>query len=240
MSTAPFVSAAGSSAPAARRLRGAGRAALPGLLCAVALLAAGCQAGGGEAPPQAGGSAAPAAAPSPDASFTGRMPAASVPPPSGYREQQFQGIRVAVPEGWAAEESGGNLCLAPEGRSGCGFGALAIMPSVAERADGWPAEGLDEADGFARDNERCLAENAGDREVDDSEISARGFTAMADGRTANFREWTAACEDDGEFVSRLWYLPVSDVAFYLAAADPAHTDTYLTVVESADLTSYQP
>ncbi|CAM3881565.1 hypothetical protein [Nocardiopsis rhodophaea] len=215
--------------------------ALAAAVTALTLVATGCS--GGDS---SGG--ADQDAPKADATYSGVVPAAEAPAPTGFSKAEIQKITIDVPDGWATEESDGSLCMRPPGQARCGYGAIKVIPKVAKKSPGqWPTKDqkYNSDDGWAPDPTACRSLTTwedGGVEVDDQKLrgwEGDGTVTLADGLKADHRVWTVTCKNNDTFEVRLWSLPLSDIAVYVWSVDSQYAALYDEVAKSMNTKKYK-
>ncbi|QBI52934.1 hypothetical protein [Streptomonospora litoralis] len=206
---------------------------------ALVLLASGCGLGG------SGGSGA---VPSPDSTYSNVVAAAEpAPPADGLTTVEVQGIKIGAPKNWSIDKTGGQLCMRPPGQGTCGYGAVQVIPHVAENdPNKWPKTQFDSADGWASDPSVCRSLGtaaAGDVPVTGAEKleveNAQGLTTHADGLKSHHREWKVSCQNGDTFEVRLWFLPQSDIAVYVWSVDAQYSALYDKIAKSMNTDGYE-
>lgn len=214
--------------------------ALAAAVTALTLVAAGCS---GDDSSGTSGDGAPTAA------YSGVVPAAEPPAPEGFSKAEIEKITINVPDGWATEKTDGALCMRPPGQARCGYGAIKVIPKVAENSPGkWPTKGekYNSDDGWAPEPTTCRSlttwEDGGVKAEKDAELhgwDGDGTVKLADGLKANRRVWTVSCENGDTFEVRLWLLPTSDIAVYAWSVDSQYASLYEKVATSMDTSDYK-
>ncbi|MBX6169724.1 MAG: hypothetical protein IRY84_19130 [Thermobispora bispora] len=72
-----------------------------------------------------------------------------------------------------------------------------------------------------------------------SRLVESGLARMRDGRKAYYRSWRVACEVNLAYTMLIWYLPESQVAFYVPSAHPEDEEGYRKIIASVDLRGYR-
>ncbi|WP_345558901.1 hypothetical protein [Streptomonospora halophila] len=204
---------------------------------ALALLASGC--GGGS-----GGSAAP----SPDSTYSAVVAAAEPPSTAaGFSTVEIQGIRIGAPKNWSIDKTGGQLCMRPPGQDSCGYGAVKVIPHVAENdPNKWPKKQYNNPDGWASDPASCrslgTAASGGTGVTGAEQVDVdnpQGLTQHADGLKSHHRVWEVTCQNGDTFEVRLWFLPQSDIAVYAWSVDTRYSTLYDKIAESMNTDDYK-
>lgn len=197
-----------------------------------------------------GGSGASDAEPAldPEARYSDTLSAADPPLPEDFTSADVAGVSVNVPAGWSVDTSNGRMCVRPPDRDTCGYGAIQVLPKVAERdSKSWPKKEsrFNDPDGWAATPDTCRSLNtweSGSTGVDSAELEpleGDGTVEHADGLRSHHRVWHVTCQNGDTFDVKLWFLPESDVAVYAWSVDAQYAGVYDKVAESMDVTEYK-
>ncbi|NYI95794.1 hypothetical protein HNR12_002071 [Streptomonospora nanhaiensis] len=193
-----------------------------------------------------GGSGGSGGGPEPESSYSAVVAAAEPPPAEGFTPVEVEGIKINAPKNWSVDNTGGTLCMRPPGQDGCGYGAIQVLPHVAENdPNKWPRKQYDAANGWASTPDKCRSLTtaaAADVGVAGAEKvpvdDPQGLAQHADGLKSHHRVWEVTCQNDDTFEVRLWFLPQSDVAVYVWSVDAQYSTLYDEVAASMDVTAY--
>ncbi|HLU28415.1 MAG TPA: serine/threonine-protein kinase [Glycomyces sp.] len=188
-------------------------------------------------------------------------------PKSTGQRVSFKGIKLTLPKGWRMTTADANTACVESPRSGgadgpwdfiCRPDSMAIRLKSSQ--DAWPGFGIEDDEyGFMwGQHVPCLAGGGVTRNpygeyadpggeaglyygIDPytSWLVDSGLARMSDGRKAYYREWRIACEVNFDYTMKVWYLPTSQVAFYVLSVHSQDTPGYDRVIASMDLRGYK-
>ncbi|MFI1378130.1 serine/threonine protein kinase [Embleya sp. NPDC020886] len=194
-----------------------------------------------------GTSAQPPASASPTA--PGPRPPAIPPSAAGETRRSLQGITFVVPAGWTVEQGVDGphvMCLLPPaallgGRpnDGCAVDGVEIrLPDPPgdewgrtldlESGSGWVWQG----DAWCRG-----VVPRGTAMTTSSTIVERGFRPVGP-KTADYRRWSAGCDNGSTYHPRVWWLPVTKLSVETFAMPPNLDATVDHIVASFDFSDY--
>ncbi|KII00132.1 hypothetical protein LP52_04270 [Streptomonospora alba] len=215
------------------------RTAAAAAAAALALLVSGCA---------SGGSGDSGAAPSPQSTYSAVVAAAEpTPDTDDFSVVEIQGIKIGAPQNWSIDKTGGLLCMRPPGQDSCGYGAVQVIPHVAENdPNDWPKKQFNKPDGWASDPTSCrslgTADSGGAGVTGAEQLDVdnpQGLTQHADGLRSHHREWEVSCDNGDTFETRLWFLPESDIAVYVWSVDAQYSALYDEIAASMNTDDYK-
>ncbi|MFI6583864.1 serine/threonine-protein kinase [Embleya sp. NPDC050493] len=195
--------------------------------------------------------AAPAGA-TPPASASPTTPGARPPavPPSaaGETRRSLQGITFVVPAGWTVEQGADGphvMCVLPPatllGRAGDGCAVDGVEIRLPDPpGDEWGrALDLESGSGWVWQGDAWCrgAIPRGTAMTTSSTIVERGFRPVGP-KTADYRRWSAGCDNGSTYHPRVWWLPVTKVSIETFAMLPSLDATVDRIVASFDFSGY--
>ncbi|MFF7242908.1 serine/threonine protein kinase [Embleya sp. NPDC008237] len=190
--------------------------------------------------------AAPPASASP--TTPGARPPAVPPSAAGETRRSLQGITFVVPAGWTVEQGADGphvMCVLPPatllGRAGDGCAVDGVEIRLPDPpGDEWGrALDLESGSGWVWQGDAWCrgAIPRGTAMTTSSTIVERGFRPVGP-KTADYRRWSAGCDNGSTYHPRVWWLPVTKVSIETFAMPPSLDATVDRIVASFDFSGY--
>ena len=155
----------------------------------------------------------------------------------------WHGLKAPLPSGWRFDKGDVyQAALLPPGENTSRSG-LVLSWLGAPQAGQWPAERLDEDNGWqAGDPPYCLAPGSTEEDfaLPPGSLIRKERITLKGGYLAEYRAWSVTCENGSRFVTKAWYVPEVELALFSLAADARYSREYDGIVAGLDLSGWSP
>ncbi|MGW1994695.1 serine/threonine-protein kinase [Embleya sp. NPDC001921] len=178
----------------------------------------------------------------------GARPSAIPPGAGGESRHNLQGITFAVPAGWTVQRGGDGpnvLCVLPPaallGRpnEGCAVDGVEIRLPDPPGDEAGRALNLESGSGWVWQGDAWCrgAIPRGTSLTTSSTIVERGFRPVGP-KTADYRRWSAGCDNGSTYHPRVWWLPITKLSIETFAMPPSLDAAVDRIAASFDFSGY--